>query len=665
MKHKIITLLFFILFVYAKSNAQTDSSKASQDDSFGNMSLEQLLNTEVTVASVTNLSNRESPGIITVITAEEIDDMGAIDLTEVLMRIPGMDMAADVEGVTGLGVRGNWAHEGKVLLLINNIEMNESLYSTLPLGFHYPVEMIDRIEIIRGPGSAIYGGTAAYAVINIKLKNAEKLSGIKLNLAHATYDNTPSFSSGNIYAGNQWSDFNYSITAHTATAIKSDRTYTDVEGSSYNMAENSSVKNQFINANFSYKNFLLETIYDNYLIKTRDGYDKILSKVYPVAFISKHIQLSKKFILSDNFSISPLVRYKIENPWLSGEDSYEDEFLKFDVSNKKLTGKLIASYDHSEKINFVFGTEYTNEKATNNEGLFHSNNDNTLQLYSYSFFAQSIFKTKLANITLGCRLHKSNMHKSSFVPRIALTKTWEQFHVKALLSQAYRTPSIENIDLNTSIKPENSTTVELEAGAMLSEHLSMSINAFDMSTKNTIVYFYNEEISDDGYENTSRSGTSGIEVEMKYKRKTNYLGCAYSFYSTSNKNIIPNYAVPDNSHVLLAFPAHKLNLFGNITISKKVSLYNELLFKGPRYGISAYDEDSDEKTYTKYEPVYSVNMMLHFKEVLTKQLTISTGVKNIFNENDLLIQPYYDLHAPLPGQSREFVLKLNYTFAVK
>jgi outer membrane cobalamin receptor len=86
---------------------------------------------------------------------------------EVLRNVPGFEFGLDVEGVVGLGIRGNWAHEGKVVLFIDGQEMNESLYSTLQFGNHYPVEHIDRIEIIRGPGSALHGGFAAYAVINI------------------------------------------------------------------------------------------------------------------------------------------------------------------------------------------------------------------------------------------------------------------------------------------------------------------------------------------------------------------------------------------------------------------------------------------------------------------------------------------------------------------
>lgn len=65
--------------------------------------------------------------------------------------------ATDVQGVVGLGVRGLWPAEGKHLLIIDDIEMNEMQFASTQYGNEFPADQIKRIEIIRGPGSAIYG----------------------------------------------------------------------------------------------------------------------------------------------------------------------------------------------------------------------------------------------------------------------------------------------------------------------------------------------------------------------------------------------------------------------------------------------------------------------------------------------------------------------------
>src|ERR1700740_149535 len=115
--------------------------------------LEKLINSLISVASKKPLNVRESPSIVTLVTAEEIKNSGARDLIDVLRLVPGVDFGVDVQGVVGIGMRGNWAHEGKVLILLDGQEMNEILYATTQFGNHFAVDQIKKIEIIRAPVS--------------------------------------------------------------------------------------------------------------------------------------------------------------------------------------------------------------------------------------------------------------------------------------------------------------------------------------------------------------------------------------------------------------------------------------------------------------------------------------------------------------------------------
>src|SRR5690606_40293057 len=139
--------------------------------------LQKMLNKNVSVASQ-NLSSRETPGIISVVTAEEIENSGARDMVDVLHLVPGFDIAQDLQFVMGLSLRGNWANEGKVLVLMDGQPFNDLLYQSVAVGNRFPVDAIERIEIIRGPGSARYGGSAEYGVINIITKAAGGLDGV-------------------------------------------------------------------------------------------------------------------------------------------------------------------------------------------------------------------------------------------------------------------------------------------------------------------------------------------------------------------------------------------------------------------------------------------------------------------------------------------------------
>ena len=84
---------------------QADGKKAFED-----LSLEELLDVKISVASKTSMTQRESPGIVTVITQAEIINSGARDLADVLLQVPGFIPALDLQNTVGIGIRGSWAH---------------------------------------------------------------------------------------------------------------------------------------------------------------------------------------------------------------------------------------------------------------------------------------------------------------------------------------------------------------------------------------------------------------------------------------------------------------------------------------------------------------------------------------------------------------------------
>src|SRR5688500_62678 len=90
---------------YDMTLQQLDSVKASGVSS----ELEKFINSLISVATQKSLSTRNTPGIITLITEEEIKTSGARDLIDVLRLVPGFDFALDAEGRVGVGIRGNWA----------------------------------------------------------------------------------------------------------------------------------------------------------------------------------------------------------------------------------------------------------------------------------------------------------------------------------------------------------------------------------------------------------------------------------------------------------------------------------------------------------------------------------------------------------------------------
>ena len=102
---------------------------------------------KVSITSQTPLLVRDAPGTVTIINETEIQAMGARDLTDVLRLIPGIEFCVDIQGVVGIGMRGNSANDA-VLVLVDGLEINELLFGTNQFGNHFPVDQIRRIEIV-------------------------------------------------------------------------------------------------------------------------------------------------------------------------------------------------------------------------------------------------------------------------------------------------------------------------------------------------------------------------------------------------------------------------------------------------------------------------------------------------------------------------------------
>ena len=138
------------------------------------LSLEDLLNAGMTTSTKSKpMSMRDSPNVMTVVTREEIQRSGARELADVLRLVPGFQLGGDLYSSVYAGFRGIWGSEGKFLVLLDGHEMFELLYYATELGNRIPVDQIERIEIIRGPGSVVYGGSAELAVVNIITRSAE------------------------------------------------------------------------------------------------------------------------------------------------------------------------------------------------------------------------------------------------------------------------------------------------------------------------------------------------------------------------------------------------------------------------------------------------------------------------------------------------------------
>jgi len=173
-----ISLMFF-LGTPAKGMTVTSPSSQSTEDLLS-LSIEELLQLEITSAAKKPQTISNTAAAIFVITQEDIRRCGATSIPEALRLAPGLNVAR-IDGnkwaITARGFNGRFAN--KLLVLMDG----RSVYTPLFSGVYWDVqdtllEDIERIEVIRGPGATLWGANAVNGVINIITKNAEKTNGL-------------------------------------------------------------------------------------------------------------------------------------------------------------------------------------------------------------------------------------------------------------------------------------------------------------------------------------------------------------------------------------------------------------------------------------------------------------------------------------------------------
>lgn len=155
------------------------------------MSLEQLSELTVSTASKHSQSVSDAPASVTVITAKEIKAYGYRTLADVLEAVRGFYITYDryesYVGVRGFGRLGDW--NSRILLLVDGHRINDNILGQAYVGSELPVDidLIQRIEIVRGPSSSLYGAKAFFAVINVITRQEGQPKRAELSFAAGSF----------------------------------------------------------------------------------------------------------------------------------------------------------------------------------------------------------------------------------------------------------------------------------------------------------------------------------------------------------------------------------------------------------------------------------------------------------------------------------------------
>jgi len=510
----IVFMIFIVQHIFSNDSLSLDTSSYYTDES--GLSLNQLLNMDVTTVSKSAEKQSDAPGIISVITQDEIRRFGGTTLKDILERVPSLISThvsfSDLSTISSRGdqIKSTSAH---VLVLINGRPIREVLEGGVNCDIYnsFPVNVIEKIEVVRGPGSVLYGSDAFTSVINIITKKAEKNG---MSLSWAGQKGGGYLTSGD--ATMKTDDF--SIMAGGSYKQKTVWNPTYVSTSS-GIAATADIPNKGSGAfvNIDFKNLKLMSSYTDWtsgwigLSKNEQwkksfsniGYNLKISNSWNMDFNATY---TYAFFISDN--ITKKISHNIIGEWTNFWDISDKSKLVIGASYSRIQGKeILLSIFADGQVNSDSSISSETVAAEGSKNAFSGYAQIDYRLFNNLKFVGGIQGNKIEHI------------KANMVPRIgAIWNPANSFNVKILYSEAFRAPSIDELYLktaaggvngNSSLKPEKVYTLDLGASYQ-TEQASVGITFFRSYYSDIIA------IQNNYYSNTGSIVFNGGEAEGAY-----------------------------------------------------------------------------------------------------------------------------------------------------
>ena len=632
-------------------------------------SIDELLKLRVSVSSKAVSTVREQPNIITIITGEQIRKSGFHDLMSILRTVPGIFFGNDMCGVIGIGMRGIWAQEGKMLLLLDGQEMNELRYAGVPFFNHFDVNQIKRIEIIRGAGSSLWGGSAALGVINVITRDGADLNGFSLSTTGSYLNDTYGRANMSVAAGIKERDFEIRAGGFYGKAHRSDKLFRsfyyidddpELGFQEYDLSGYyGTTETKNANIAVGWRDFSARFIYDYY---KQYGID---TEIYDNSFETYLGELQYQWsVLPEKLKITTKYNFTLSKPWLT--KGYEGNER---IQRHRLN--LSGLWNPHGILAVSGGCDLYRDVASllnDAPDYYFFNGKDTISFNNVNLFGELSLKLRSVNITAGSRVQYNNQYESAVAPRFGVNQVFGDFHYKVLLSKAYRSPDIGNLEISPEVKPEETFVVELESGYKINRFMFITANLFNIQVEKPI-YVY-ENGTDWGYRNGKKQGAGGIELEYAFRHQIANATLNYSYYQAHKNSDIALYKSFIDERLYLGAPQHKVSMWGYIDVTRFLTFSLSANLFSTTYGYFTTREEraiinGEDITKTVPEegwlaPSALLNIGVTWKPI--RGLMISCGVSDVFDRGYPFIQPYNGFEAPIPGQGREIYMKLTYSY---
>ena len=619
---------------------------------------------------------------VTVISAEEIERCGYRTIDDALRTVTGLHVVYDRDYST-LGVRGYLSpgdYNSRILLLINGDSMNEDVYGSAGLGtiFNMDMEQVERIEIVKGPGSALYGTSALFAVVNVVTKDAEAAPGVRANVEYGSHE------SKRVALG-------YGLSKGSLDLVISG-SYRDTEGQDLYFPEYDGyvdeggithdgtfrdgdwAKGLNVYARASYGQFSVQggynsrdkgiptgaywTIFDDNRTKNID--ELAFAEVKHQATLGNARSLLTRVYLNN---------YQFHGDWAmwySDAGDYYKELGKDLATSTAVGAEVQLDWNVREKNRLTVGTDLQHKSISQkywDAGLlgpdyYNVYLDDERDMDLWSFYAQDIISLSKLSFTLGVRHDHYSTFGGTTNPRLGVIfSPAPRTDVKLLYGSAFRAPTAcelyyedggYSMTRGTDLKPEKLRTAEIVVEHEVMDNVRATLSVYNTELDEIIYQVVTGELGLEGdpllqYRNVGAAEARGAELTLTGVVAGAHVRLGYAYQRSRDE---------ETDRDLVNSPRNLANLNLSVPV---VSAWNqatlELQYVGRRLTVA----DERLSDYLK------TNLILRMKEAALRT-DVTIRVNNVFDISyeDAVSTEY--LQTKIRQDGRNFVLALTHRF---
>ncbi len=568
--------------------------------------IEELMNISVYGASKYDQKLMEAPASVSIVNKDEIKKYGYRNLADILRSLRGFFVTND-RNYQYLGVRGfnrPGDYNTRILLLVDGHRLNDGLYDQAPIGFDFPldIDLIERVEVIRGPSSSIYGTNAFFAVVNVITRTGRDLSNEHKGLEAAVDGGSFYSYKGRLTYGRQWAD---------GPEVLVSGSFFDSQGPRLSFREDNPSKThrgstincdyenfQSVFSKLAFKDFTLTGVYHNREKGVPTGaYETVLGDPRTHT-IDTRAYLDLKYDRTFGRDWQVLARVSFDHYPFQGSYFFNqaDPGEPFNIVENRDKAKadwwgaeVQVSKTLFERHKAILGAEYRDyfrlDQANFDVNPFSPVLDNKQDAKVWALYAQdeiTIFKNLRLNA--GLRYDHYSSFGGSLNPRVALIyNPFKQTALKVLYGQAFRAPNVYELfyeDMGFSqktspgLRPEKIKTYEVVWEQYFAKHYRFTASGYYYNIDDLITQQVDPTDGLIVFMNAEPVQALGLELEVAGKWASGLEGrLSYTLQNTK-----------DNQGLVLSNSPTHLPKFNLIVPLFKDKLFTglEVLYQSPR-----------------------------------------------------------------------------------